>query len=190
MKNCTKHMKKFNAKACLSAASMMILLACSSETVVLDEKSAPTLSDMSMADVTGTWAEGCDEAFKNIVANSKADSPISIPWLTIYDKNNQIVLHKNGYSSNSLSQWNKLLKGKSYESSGPSLDNVMKYSGVTKESIPESDLIFVKYSADWCAPCKSQSADLKVFKEQNPDVRVAHVEIIADAKDMRGICPL
>ncbi len=179
---------KYRLRGFSVTLSLMAVMGCSSETVLLEDKSLPNVSEMSAADVTGTWLDGCADAFNVHVANAESGAPISIPWLTIYNQQNDPVLHNNGYSSSHKKTWDKAATGKSYANDAPSLETVAHYAGLNISDIPNSDLVFVKYSADWCAPCKLQSADLKGFKTEHPELKVAHVEIIADAKNMRGIC--
>ena len=169
----------------------------------------PDKGVMSIPDVTATWMDGCDEAFKDeisVTSNattvyiikdgqkvplSSLEEGISIPWLTIYNAQQEPVSHRTGYNDKSVKMWNAYRDPANVEPGPwPSLETVATYSDLDISAIPPADLTFVKYSADWCVPCKAQSADLKTFKLQNPDLDIAHVEIIADTKKLGGKCPV
>lgn len=197
----------------ISLLAILALASCSQETTL--EESAeklgitlPKASAMSVPDVTANWLVGCDEAFKEQISVvspstevyierdgekvplSSLNTNINIPWLTIYSSDKNPVYHHVGYSSNALDIWNEVKSGVSYPGPWPSLETVSRYSDLDLTNVPDADMIFVKYSADWCAPCKAQSADLYAFKNQNPNLSIAHVEIIADTRNLGGKCPI
>ncbi len=172
----------------------------------------PAKGKMSVPDMEVTWNSDCLEAFKKIVAVFDDETQpykmvdgqkeyldmskmgVSVPWLTIYNGAQNPIANNMGYSTQSLNSWNELVASGLMSGLGPRLSDIAPYTDLDVASIPKADFIFAKYSADWCVPCKVQSAVLKTFRDAHPELKVIHLEITADTMAMtkrkKNTCPV
>ncbi|WP_298918966.1 thioredoxin family protein [uncultured Algimonas sp.] len=182
----------------LAIATGASLAACmeTETTTLTDEEMAAKMAEAdaaikSVPDLSAVWTPGCRTAFLKGMSSQPSDN-VSVPWLTIYDADGRVIDHGEAYIDPSVDIWQRLLDDDTRPSvSGPSLEYAANYAQFDPADIPASDYVFVKYSADWCAPCKLQSRDLQSLKTANPDLKIAHVEIDIDAvskADDSAIC--
>ena len=93
--------------------------------------------------------------------------------------------------SNSVRTWGRAVDRREPRVDGPAYADIQPFIGGLP--LPDADVVAVKYSADWCTPCKNQSVALQAFKDARPDLAIAHVEIDVDAVIKgreRGDCPV
>ena len=173
---------------------------------------SPAKGKMSVPDVEVTWNSDCLDAFNTIVAVFNEETQlfkmvdgkkeymdmskmgVSVPWLTIYNGAQNPIAHNMGYNSGSLRYWNKLVTAGKASEAWPRLNDIAPYTDLDIASLPKADFIFAKYSADWCVPCKVQSADLQTFRVSHPELKIVHLEIVADTMEMtkrkKNTCPV
>lgn len=147
---------------------------------------APTASELDTPDQKRIWEDGC--AYLASVPPRGEDGErqrYSLPLLTIY-RDGEPVAHAAGFNeTSSVETWSDVADGTRWggASSAPSLDAVLAATEPAKgsgDAPAAADLTFVRYAADWCAPCKGQSAAIKDFRAARPDLAIVHYEVEAD----------
>lgn len=156
-------------------------------------------------DVSGTWQLRCLDGYKNIVSvmdptlvpDSLANGfeirdgrafltgTPTVPWLSIYNNDLKPIYHALGYNSRSDALWKLVTDTNTPTKFAPALYEIEPFTGVRAVDLPEADFTFVEYYASWCSNCKLQSGALKAFKNDNPELRIAHVRINADTAKMQ-----
>ena len=149
----------------------------------------PDLAGMSEPDATAMWDARCSSEFEAEVGRGGV-SASAIPWLTIYGGTGTPYLHSVGYRPAGQNGWNDALKA-AETVDAPVYTTLQDFADIP--DLEPDTYTFVKYSADWCAPCKAQSVDLQDFKTANPQYNIAHVEIDVDdviKQRGQGKCPV
>lgn len=172
------------------------------ETVVPSPYMPPSKAALDTPDFKLVWAEGC--RWLDLVPPPLADgSPgkYSLPFLTIYNGEGDAVLHDDGFVMSlggaegegpaSHRVWTDALGAAEPVEGATTLAEVAAHAQpVSGEAFtPEArgaDVTFVRYAADWCAPCKGQSADIKAFRAAHPELDIVHVEVEADMQKWTG----
>ena len=158
-------------------------------TVSTSDMPKPNLSGMSEPDTMATWDPRCSSEFEAEIGRGGI-SASAIPWLTIYDGTGAAYLHSVGYRPADQNGWGDAIDAAKVVEA-PRYATLQKFAGIP--DLPPDALTFVKYSADWCTPCKAQSVDLQTFKTANPQHKIVHVEIDVDdviKKRGQGDCPV
>ncbi|MGV6801172.1 MAG: thioredoxin family protein [bacterium] len=152
---------------------------------------SPSKEDMAVPDRHLVWAEGCYAKFAEIVSQGRK---YSIPWLTLYDGAGAPVYHKNGYfvtedgDRGVIEDWAKAFQNPK-KIKAPMLERVWPYlqslqgtglSASSQADLPKASHYIVKYSAEWCVPCKLQSIQIAKFQKAYPELSVAYIEVEAD----------
>lgn len=144
----------------------------------------PARDALDVVDQKRVWSDGC--AFLDLVGGEAEEGKnrYSLPFLTIYGPNGALY-HQAGFlNEDSVETWIAVVDGEvtGLAAGAPSLPEVLLQSrtGDLSDAEPEADVLFVRYAADWCAPCKGQSAAIREFRSVRPDLKVIHYEVEAD----------
>ena len=171
----------------------LFLIACGdqkSEQSALNSIVEPAAKDMSKADAAYDWAPDCYNAFLTEVTRG---DEYELPWMTIYNAELQPLLHKSGFRMSTEEgwrasrEWKQKLDNNVVLSNAPTMAEVRPFLLNENAALPDADITFVKYGADWCTPCKMQSVQVQEFRDDYPELTVAHVEVQADFMKMKGL---
>ena len=111
----------------------------------------------------------------------------SLPIFKVYNADGKQILDLKGLGSDFRGQ----LEGLIQQPSKPAVDAptltaelalmlTEEGTAVDPASLPQADLTFVKYWADWCIPCRTQSQIVKDLKADHPSARINVVHVEAD----------
>ena len=191
------------------AIACLLLAGCSQEAPAPAAGAAglelPDPSKMSEPDLALLWPVECGAEFGLAMSQNAANT--GVPVMTIYDGEARAIEHHIGYVTSMTFDdgrvfeptliWRQLLDaGAPMTAHHPELETVARFAdpdGALQPAIAGADAVFVQYTAEWCAPCKLQSARIKTFRNENPDLDVVHVAIEADLgqfSDAGQACPI
>ncbi|MFZ5617173.1 MAG: TlpA family protein disulfide reductase [Pseudomonadota bacterium] len=201
----------------LIVASLVLLASCSGEEVAPARNSGgasaeeeakarmeamlkepPAKSEMSTPDIEAVWAEGCFSAFMDLVVGSEDEKDYSLPFMSIYGAALTPVHHSSGFRVSNEPGWSQVPEWRALVTEGsrvpgvPSLAKISPYvlvdgAPLDPATLHGAGITFIKYSADWCVPCKLQSVQIQEYRKAYPGEQVMHVEIVSDFMALRGL---
>jgi hypothetical protein len=141
---------------------------------------APGAAGASVHAVTLVLApEGYAQVFGSVGGRTR----VQLPFLRAYDAAGRRFLEIAGYDPRFLASLRAVVD-RPRPDPAFRLDDELRHlrtpAGGAAPGLPAADLTFVKYWAEWCAPCKPQSRDLERFFAERPELRINLLEVEAD----------
>jgi thiol-disulfide isomerase/thioredoxin len=141
---------------------------------------APGAAGASVHAVTLVLApEGYAEVFGTLGGQPR----VRLPFLRAYDAAGRRFLEITGYDPRFLASLRAIV-GRPRPDPAFRLADELRHlrtpAGGPAPDLPPADLTFVKYWAEWCAPCKPQSRDLESFFAERPELRFNLLAVEAD----------
>jgi len=156
-------------------------------------------------DITATWPLSCLDAYNDIVSTmnpawvpsklkngfeisdgeARLTSAPTVPWLTIYNKDQKPIYHALGYNSFSGELWQLAMGHNQPTKFAPTLSEIEPYTGLKASVLPAADFTFVAYYASWCTNCKLQANAVYDYKAEYKNQNITHIRIIADTAKMQ-----
>ncbi|MBL4854526.1 MAG: hypothetical protein JKY25_09845 [Robiginitomaculum sp.] len=160
-------------------------------------------------DITAFWPLSCLSAFQNIVSTmnpawipdrlkngfeivggeARLTSAPTVPWLTIYNKDQKPIYHALGYNSYSGELWQAVANQNQPTKFAPTLSEIEPYTGLKASALPAADFTFVAYYASWCTNCMLQENAVIDYKTKygaaHKNQSITHIRITADTAKMQ-----
>jgi len=156
-------------------------------------------------DISATWQLSCLDAYNDIVSTvnpawvpdklkngfeivggeARLTSAPTVPWLTIYNKDQKPIYHALGYNSYSDELWQAVANQNQPTKFAPTLSEIEPYTGLKASALPAADFTFVAYYASWCTNCKLQENAVIDYKAAHKNQSITHIRITADTAKMQ-----